>query len=145
MKRLKPGIYSLREMRTNLWDGKDFYTVNIAESFFYKSLVENDRTIYDDYRELVNTTHPRRIKNKKTRVASYENFYGIYGDIRDNGYERGSYIRFGPGRKDQGDIISDGQHRASILLYLDFDIKIRTRGRRAVPVIDKSSTIKLKG
>lgn len=132
-------------MRTNLWNGKDFYAVNIAESFFYKSLVEKNRTIYDDYRELVNTTHPRRIKNKKTRVVSYENFYSIYEDIRDNGYIASSSIKFGLGRKNQGDLIANGQHRASILLYLDFDIEIRVRGRRAVPVVDKDSTVKLKG
>ena len=92
MRRLKKGKYLLRNLRTNLWDGNDFYTVGIHESFFYKSLIENNRTIYDEYRELVNTTHPRRIKNKKSRVASFENFYSIYEDIRDNGFESKSYI-----------------------------------------------------
>jgi len=139
------GTYPLSELRTNLWDGEEFYATGILNSFFYRSLVEKDRHIYDEYRELVNTTHPDRIKNKKPHIASYENFYAIYEDIRDMGYERGSFIKLGPGRKNQGDIILDGQHRASILLYLDFDIEIRVRGRRAVPVIGKSSTIKLKG
>ena len=36
-----------------------------------------------------------RIKNKKTHVASYENFYSIYENIRDNGFEKNSYIKFG--------------------------------------------------
>ena len=86
----------------------------------------------------MNTTHPRRIKNKRTHVASYENFYSIYEDIRDSGFEKNSYIKFGLGRKNQGDLISDGQHRATILLYLDYDIKIRVNRRRGKPVFTSS-------
>ena len=139
MRRLR-GLYLLRELRTNLWDGKEFYATSILNSFFYRSLVEKDRHIYDEYRELVNTTHPDRIKNKKPHIASYENFYAIYEDICDNGYEHGSLITLGPGRKNMGDVIYDGQHRASILLYLDFDIKIKpVRRKLARPIISASS------
>ncbi len=145
MKRLKNGIYSLGEMRTNLWDGKKFYTTSIFNSFFYRSLVEKDRRMYDEYRELVNTTCRRVYKRRpKTKVAPYETFYSIYEDIRDNGYEHGSRIRFGPGRKGHGDIITDGQHRASILLYLDKDIEIKIKGRYAMPHIDSTSYVKMK-
>lgn len=137
MKSLK-GIYLLRDMQTNLWDGSKFYATNILNSFFYLSLKEKNRKIYDEYRELVNTTHPRRIKNKKTHVASYENFYSIYENIRDNGFEKNSYIKFGLGRKNQGDLISDGQHRAAILLYLDYNLKICVNRRRGKPVFTSS-------
>ena len=139
MRRLKKGKYFLRNLRTNLWNGTEFYTVSILESFFYQSLIGNNRTIYDEYRTLVNTTHPRRINDEKTHVASFENFYSIYENIRDNGFESGSYIRLGAGRRNMGDIISDGQHRAAILLYLDYEIKVRVNRRCCKPVFTLSS------
>lgn len=144
MKSLK-GIYPLRDMQTNLWDGSKFYATNILNSFFYLSLKEKNRNIYDEYRELVNTTCRRVYKRRpKTKVAPYETFYSIYEDIRDNGYEHGSRIRFGPGRKDRGDMITDGQHRASILLYLDINIQIKCNGRTAVPHYESTKFVKPK-
>ena len=72
-------------------------------------------------------------------LIEFENFYSIYEDIRDNGFESKSYIRLGAGRRNMGDVISDGQHRAAILLYLDYDIKVRVNRRRGKPVFTSSS------
>jgi len=146
MKSLK-GIYSLRDMRTNLWDGVywKFYSTNILNSFFYLSLKEKNRDIYDEYRNLVNTQCRKIIRRRpKTKVAPYETFYSIYEDIRDNGFEQNSCITFGPGRKDRGDMITDGQHRASILLYLDINIQIKCNGRTAVPHYESTEFVKPK-
>ena len=102
MKSLK-GIYLLRDMQTNLWDGSKFYATNILNSFFYLSLKEKNRNIYDEYRELVNTTCKRVYKRRpNTKVAPYETFYSIYEDIRDNGFETDSYVKFGLGTKRYG-------------------------------------------
>ena len=144
MKSLK-GIYLLRDMQTNLWDGSKFYATNILNSFFYLSLKEKNRNIYDEYRELVNTTCKRVYKRRpNTKVAPYETFYSIYEDIRDNGFETDSYVKFGLGRKDMGNLITDGQHRASILLYLDIDIQIKCNGRTAVPHYESTDFVKPK-
>ena len=59
--------------------------VNFMQLIFLKFLLfiieRKNRNIYDEYRELVNTTHPRRIKNKKTHVASYEKLLSRYTKI----------------------------------------------------------------
>ena len=74
MRRLKKGKYLLRNLRTNLWDGNDFYTVSIHESFFYKSLIENNRTIYDEYRELVKLHIQGESKTKKVMLLHLKTF-----------------------------------------------------------------------
>ena len=142
MRKSKRG--ELKKMKTNLWDGLKFNVHPIRESFFYRSLVGGDRKLYDDYRELTNSTCGWVKRRSHRRVSSYEEFVELFNDIRDNGWDVKSYIQLGKRRRGESDLIQDGQHRASILLFLDENIKVNIRRRKATLEEGASSIIKIK-
>lgn len=123
------GIVYTKNIIVNVWDGIRMNKLPIQESFFYRSLLENDRSLYDYYSQLVNTTYPKLTDP----VASYKEFYSLFESIRDDGWKETETITFSHLRG-QGNVITDGQHRASILLYLDGDSKLKRTGRFAIPV-----------
>ncbi len=90
----------------------------IHNSPFYLSLVNNDRKIYDEYRDYIN-------KNTASVCGPYEEFIELYKTIRDYGYDQSYPIKVEGSRKRFRHGMTDGQHRASILLFIDETIKVR--------------------
>ena len=130
---MKTGIINLRECKTNLWNGNEFVTIPIYESVFYKSLVNDDKESYEAYRTLVNgTCRWGKVRFGERQVCSYEKFLELYESIKNEGWHRDSYIRLARGTPY---IIADGQHRASILLHMNFEVKVLKTGRKVQPVI----------
>jgi hypothetical protein len=95
-----------------------FEEVSIYESPFYISLVNNDRKVYDEYRDYIN-------KNTSFVCCAYEEFTELYKTIRDNGYDQSQPIKVSGSWKRLRSRVVDGQHRAAILLFIDESIKVR--------------------
>ena len=115
------GTYSLKDVKVTVWNGRRFSEVPIQESIFYRSLLENDRNIYDEYRDLIHGTY---IPNC---CSSFENFTKLLTDIQWRGWQNFPMLI----RRGQ---IWDGQHRASALLFLDKTVRIKIEHGRARPI-----------
>tara|TARA_B100000282_G_C31706189_1_gene478784 strand:- start:1002 stop:1391 length:390 start_codon:yes stop_codon:yes gene_type:complete len=122
---MKDGEYFLKDMHITKWIGDKFWGFPIQESPFYRTLVESDRTIYDDYRNLFFSTH------KRCCVCSYENYMKLYESIEKCWNSSKGNITL----EDVDDLnrIADGHHRASILLHLYPIMKVVKVGLNIYP------------
>lgn len=119
---------SLKECYTNIWTGHEFVKIPLHESPFYVSLKENNEELYETHRTLLNSTCGWIKKNyNKRKCRSYKSFKELYLSIKNNGWDSKSFLRFVRGFREH--IISDGQHRACILLHLNKNTKILRDGR----------------
>jgi hypothetical protein len=123
------GTYLLKDIKVTVWNGRGLDEVPIQESIFYRSLLENNREIYDEYRDLIHAT-----TSSSDRVVPFENFVELVVDIGKNGWRNFPIVI----RRGQ---IHDGQHRAAALLFLDKNVRIRIENEKAHPIPTK--TIKL--
>jgi hypothetical protein len=122
---MKDGVCFLKDFEVTIWNGKRMVAHPIQESFFYRALVENNSKLYNEYADLVHSSYPSMLRGQRQKIISFKAFVAILMDIRDNGWRR-IPLRIVDGRKGGLEIL-DGQHRASILLFLDEDVKIHVR------------------
>jgi hypothetical protein len=123
---MKDGAYFLKDFEVTIWNGKNRMVVHpIQESFFYRALVENNPKLYNEYVDLVHSSYPPMLRGQRQKIISFKAFVVILMDIRDNGW-RPVPLKIVGGRKGANRIL-DGQHRASILLFLDGGVKIYVR------------------
>jgi len=123
---MEDGVYNIKDFTVDLWNGKSWEHTSILKSPFYLSLVKNSRKIYDDYRDLFHTTHT------KNTVCSYEDFIDLMESIKNNGFSPNSALTHW---KSKNVIrLQDGQHRASILLFLDINSKLEKHGNKLYPI-----------
>ena len=124
---MRNGRYLLKDFKVHLWYGTEWREQPLTESYMYRSLVEKNQKLYDDYKNLIETTH------QPDTMVSHDGFLKILEDIRDNGWKPDSFIRADPFL--DRNRIGDGQHRASILLFLDEDIEIYMNDWKVIPVL----------
>lgn len=109
-----------------MWDGKKFiHQLPLKESYCYKSLVNKDRKVYDNYANLLKTT-------SEHHTCSYREFTELYEKIKLEGWNSKYSITlswpYG---------ITDGQHRSSILLSLNPNARVRKVGTKLFPLVDE--------
>ena len=131
----------LCKVNVNIWTGCEMQVFNISDSFFYRSLLHDDRSIYEKYRNLVHSTWPRllrdkkkgRVSKRKLPICSYEDFCNMYESINIKGYDTKKPMTI----KKQKDfyLILDGHHRASILLHKNYNQILCIEDNKAVPKI----------
>lgn len=125
---MKDGVYFLKEFSVTMWSGSNFNEHPIHESYCYRSLVEGNPKIYEEYIKTFRETRGRR------GAGSFENFIKTYEDIRDNGWNYELKDMVLDKRVKLRNRIRDGQHRASILLFLDKNVKVEKSGKTIKPL-----------
>jgi len=130
---MEDGVYYIRDFTTDIWNGKSFERTSILKSPFYLSLVKNSKKIYDDYRDLFHTTR------RKNRICSYEDFIDLMESIKNNGFSNSSTLTHWKSRREIR--LKDGQHRASILLFLDNNAKVKKNGNKLYPISSEERNI----
>lgn len=125
----KRKIIKLRDCKTKKWTGDKFVVISLYDSPFYLSLKKNDEYLYEEYRDLVNSTCPWvKQQYTKRKCCSFKTFYNLYLSIKTEYKDKPrNRIIFHKGFDEH--IIQDGQHRASILLYLNENTEILRDGR----------------
>lgn len=112
----------LRSLKVDKFNGIRFETKPLEESAFYISLRNNDRGVYDDYRNSV---------LKKGTCCSWEEYRALLKSV-EAGWKEDEHLLISSNPRRTAELrLSDGQHRASILLYLrpDTEVTIDEEGR----------------
>ena len=123
---MEDGVYNIKDFTVDVWNGNSFENISILKSPFYLSLVKNSKKIYNEYRDLFHTSR------RKNRICSYEDFIDLMESIKNNGFSTNSALTHWKSRRVIR--LKDGQHRASILLFLDINSKVQKHGNKLYPI-----------
>lgn len=110
-------------------DTDGFNTRAINHSPCFQALNTGDPMAYNSYNHAMLLTEG--LWKGKLEIRDHDHLLDLFHDIENNGYRRDSFIKVGHGN------ICDGQHRASILLFLFGNVEVVWGSERGtiVPVL----------